>query len=295
MKSKTLGYLYVLLAVTIFAGQDGFSKLLGEKYPPIMVTMIRFWGFAVFVMLLAATSPGGLRRAFVTRQPVLQTFRGVILVSEVVVVIFAFTTAGLAMSQAILQVTPLIVTILSIPLLGEKVGWRRGLAVVVGLIGVLVILNPVNVHFDVRLLLPLAAGVMYALYGIATRAVSRQDSAVTSVLYAGVMGALAITFVGPFYWTPIPMSDWPAMAALCICGAFSHFFLIKAYGLLSASEVQPLTYLQLVLSVGVAIVFFGESVTLNMVIGAVIVVGAGLFTVWREHRLGLQAARAEKS
>ncbi|MCP8895289.1 DMT family transporter [Shinella daejeonensis] len=289
MKSKTLGYVYVLLAVTIFAGQDGFSKLLGEKYPPIVVTMIRFWAFAGFVALLAASSPGGLRRAFVTRQPVLQTIRGVLLATEIVIVIFAFTTAGLAMSQAILQVTPLIITILSVPLLGEKVGWRRGLAVVVGLIGVLVILNPLNVHFDIRLLLPLVAGIMYAFYGIATRAVSRQDSAVTSVLYAGVMGALAITLVGPFYWTPIPMSDWPAMAALCVCGALSHYFLIKAYGLLSASEVQPLTYLQLVLSVGVAIVFFGESLTFNMVIGALIVVGAGLFTVWRESRLGIES------
>ncbi|KQY11508.1 DMT family transporter [Rhizobium sp. Root482] len=291
MKNKTLGFIYVLSAVTIFAGQDGFSTLLGEKYPPIVVTMIRFWAFAVFVIALAAVSPGGLKRAIVTRQPVLQILRGVLLVTEVVVVIFAFTTAGLAMSQAILQATPLIVTILSVPLLGEKVGWRRGLAVVVGLIGVLIILNPVNVQFDSRLLLPLAAALMYALYGIATRAVSRQDSAVTSVLYAGVAGAVAITLIGPFYWMPIAASDWPAMAALCVCGALSHYLLIKAYGLLSAVEVQPLTYLQLVLSVAVATIFFDETVTLNMAIGAVIVVGAGLFTVWREHRLGIQEGR----
>ena len=291
MKNKTLGYTYVLLAVTIFAGQDGFSKLLGEKYPPIMITMIRFWAFALFVILLASVSPGGLKRACSTKQPFLQILRGVLLVSEVVVIIFAFIISGLAMSQAILQATPLIVTILSVPLLGEKVGWRRGLAVVVGLVGVLVILNPVDVQFDARLLLPLAAALMYALYGIATRAVSRQDSAVTSVLYAGVAGAVAITLIGPFYWVPISAADWPAMAALCVCGALSHYFLIKAYGLLSAVEVQPLTYFQLVLSVAVATVFFDETVTWNMAIGALIVVGAGLFTVWREYRLGLQEGR----
>jgi drug/metabolite transporter (DMT)-like permease len=106
---------------------------------------------------------------------------------------------------------------------------------------------------------------------------------VTSVFYAGVIGALAASLVGPIYWTPIAPADWPAMVALCICGAFSHYFLIKAYRLLTAVEVQPLTYLQLVLSVGVATLFFGESLTVNMVIGAAIVVGAGLFTVWREH------------
>ncbi|SES26571.1 DMT family transporter [Rhizobium sp. NFR03] len=285
MTSKTRGYLYVLLAVTIFAGQDAFSKLLGEKYPPIMVVMVRFWAFAAFVIVMAAFAPGGLRRAFVTRRPVLQIFRGVLLVGEVVIVVFAFIAAGLAMSQSILQATPLIVTVLSVPLLGEKVGWRRALAVVTGLFGVLVIINPLAVQFDLRLLVPLAAAFMYGFYSIATRAVSRDDSAMTSVLYAGVFGALAATLVGPFYWTPIAPADWPAMIALCICGATSHYFLIKAYGLLTAVEVQPLTYLQLVLSGGVAVLFFGETVTLNMIVGAFIVVGAGLFTVWREHRV----------
>lgn len=293
MSSKTLGYLYVLLAITIFAGQDAFSKLLGDKYPPIMVTMIRFWAFAVFVTLLAATSPGGLRRAVVTKRPVLQVIRGMLLVSEVVVVVISFTIAGLAMTQSIFQATPLMITLLSVPLLGETVGWRRGLALATGLVGVLIILNPTDVHFDIRLLLPLFAGFMFALYSIATRAVSSTDSAVTSVFYAGVAGAALASLIGPFYWTPIAMEDWPAMAALCICGATSHFFMIKAYGLLSAVEVQPLTYLQLVMGVAVAVIFFGESVSINMAIGAVIVVGAGLFTVWREYRLGIRKDKAE--
>ncbi len=288
MNNKTRGYIYVLSAVTIFAFQDAFSKFLGAKYPPIMVTMIRFWAFAVFVTILATRSSGGLRQALITRRPVLQVFRGILLVSEIVVVIFAFTSAGLAVSQTILQATPLLVTILSVPLLGEKVGWRRGVAVVVGLIGVLVLLNPVNVHFDTRLLLPLIASFMYALYGIATRAVSRDDSAVTSVLYAGVAGGVTISLIGPFYWTPLALDDWPVMAALCVSGALSHFLLIKAYGELSAVEVQPLTYFQLVLSICIATLFFGEKITWNMMIGATIVVAAGLFTVWREYRLGIR-------
>jgi drug/metabolite transporter (DMT)-like permease len=200
----------------------------------------------------------------------------------------AYLKAGLAMSQAILQATPLIVTLLSIPLLGETVGWRRGLAVVVGLLGVLVILDPLSVRFDLRLFLPLLAALTYALYGIATRAVSSDDSAVTSVFYAGVVGALAISLVGPFFWTPIAMRDWPSMAALCVFGALSHFCLIKAYGLLTAVEVQPLTYLQLVLSAVIATTVFGEMLTANMIVGSLIVVGAGLFTIWREHRLRLR-------
>ena len=285
MTSKTRGYLFAFLAICIFAGQDAITKYLGDRYPPLFITMIRFWAFAVFVFCFAASSPGGVRGAVTTRRPWLQIVRGLLLVAEIVVIVFSYVHAGLAMSQSIFQATPLIITILSIPLLGETVGWRRGAAVLVGLIGVLVIINPVDIHFDMSLLLPLGASVLFALYSIATRAVSREDSAVTSLFYAGVAGAVAISLIGPFYWTDVRGPDWFALAALCVCGTLSHYFLIRAYGLLPAAEVQPVTYFQLVLNVILAVSLFGEIITPNMVVGAVIVVGAGLFTIWREHQL----------
>ncbi len=285
MSPKTRGYLFTLLAICIFAGQDAITKYLGDRYPALFITMIRFWAFALFVTGFAASSPGGLRQAIRTRRPWLQISRGLLLVAEIVLIVFAYVHAGLAMSQSIFQATPLIITILSIPLLGEAVGWRRGAAVLVGLIGVLVIINPVDLHFDQSLLLPLGASVLFALYSIATRAVSREDSAVTSLFYAGTAGAVAISMIGPFYWTEVIPSDWFALAALCICGTLSHYFLIRAYGLLPAAEIQPITYFQLVLNVILAVTLFNEIITPNMVIGAAIVVGAGLFTIWREHQL----------
>lgn len=285
MSPKTRGYLFTLLAICIFAGQDAITKYLGDRYPALFITMIRFWAFALFVTGFAASSPGGLRHAIRTRRPWLQISRGLLLVAEIVLIVFAYVHAGLAMSQSIFQATPLIITILSIPLLGEAVGWRRGAAVLVGLVGVLVIINPVDVHFDQSLLLPLGASVLFALYSIATRAVSREDSAVTSLFYAGTAGAVAISLIGPFYWTEVVASDWFALAALCICGTLSHYFLIRAYGLLPAAEIQPITYFQLVLNVILAVTLFNEIITPNMVIGAAIVVGAGLFTIWREHQL----------
>jgi len=292
MNSKTRGYIFALLAITIFAAQDGFTKFLGVRYPPILVTMFRFWAFAAFVTLLAVASPGGIRRAARTQHPLLQVLRGLLLVSEIVVVVFAFAHAGLAMSQSIFQATPLLVTLLSVPLLGEHVGWRRATAVLVGLFGVLVIINPIGVQFDVYLVLPLAAALLFALYSIATRAVSHKDSAITSTFYAGVMGAIAISLLGPFYWTTFHVADLPALAALCVCGTLSHYCLIRAYGLLKAVEVQPITYLQLVFSAVIAVVFFGEHLSMNMIVGAVIVVGAGLFTVLREHRLAARRSAA---
>jgi len=295
MSPKTRGYLFTLLAICIFAGQDAITKYLGDRYPALFITMIRFWAFALFVTGFAASSPGGLRQAIRTRRPWLQISRGLLLVAEIVLIVFAYVHAGLAMSQSIFQATPLIITILSIPLLGEAVGWRRGTAVLVGLVGVLVIINPVNVHFDLSLLLPLGASVLFALYSIATRAVSREDSAVTSLFYAGTAGAVAISLIGPFYWTQVVPSDWFALAALCICGTLSHYFLIRAYGLLPAAEIQPITYFQLVLNVILAVTLFNEIITPNMVIGAAIVVGAGLFTIWREHQLAKRTSAATPS
>ncbi|OCP05692.1 MULTISPECIES: DMT family transporter [unclassified Ensifer] len=289
MSPKTRGYIFAFLTICIFAGQDAITKYLGDRYPALFITMIRFWAFALFVFAFAASSPGGMRRSIQTRHPWLQIVRGLLLVAEIVVIVVSYVHAGLAMSQSIFQATPLIITILSVPLLGEVVGWRRGAAILVGLIGVLVIINPVDVHFDTSLLLPLAASVLFALYSIATRAVSRNDSAVTSLFYAGVVGAIAISLIGPFYWTEVEPSDWFALAALCVCGTLSHYFLIRAYGLLPAAEVQPVTYFQLVLNVIFAVILFGETITHNMIIGALIVVGAGLFTIWREHQLAKRA------
>lgn len=270
--------------MVIFAVQDSFSKYLGERYPPIYITMIRYWVFAVFVILLSSRRPGGLRAVATTKHPVLQVLRGVLLVAEIAVFVYGLAHTGLATTQAIFQASPLIVTVLSIPFLGEHVGWRRWLAVVAGLFGVLLIINPAGDQFNAYLLLPLTCAFMFATYSVATRAVSRQDRAFTSLFYTAVGGAASISIIGPLYWAPIAQADWPFVGALAICGAVSHYCLIRAYDTLQASEVQPLTYLQLVVGGVIAVLFFGETLSWNMVLGAAIVVAAGLFTMWREPR-----------
>lgn len=290
MNLRARGYLFACLAILIFALQDIFTKYLGDRYPPIVIAMIRFWAFSLFGIAVAASSTGGLRRVITTRHVRLQFVRGFLLVAEIATVIAAFRYSGLALSQSIFQVTPLMITLLSIPLLGETVGWRRGCAVVVGLVGVLVIINPVGVQVDISILLPLAGALLFSLYSIATRAVSRNDLPETSLLYVSVVGALVITLVGPFYWVDVKGPDWLALAALCLCGTLSHYFLIKAYSLVPVSEVQPLSYIQLVLNIIAAIILFGEVVTINMLTGATIVVVAGLYTVWRETKIGQRPA-----
>src|SRR4030095_3502389 len=201
MKSKAHGYLFALAATTIFSLQDAVSKHLGDHYPPIFVTMIRYWAFAAFCIVLASRQRGGLRAAAGPTRPVLQIARGVLLAVEIMIVIAAFAHAGLAHSTAVLAATPILVTLLSIPMLGERVGWRRWSAIIAGLVGVLLILKPDAGGFlDPWLLLPVACCVMYAIYLIATRLVSRTDAPATSFFYTGVAGPVAATLGGPVFF-----------------------------------------------------------------------------------------------
>lgn len=281
--SKANGYIFTLLAIVIFSIQDGISKHLGAIYPPVFVAMIRYWAFALFAVALAARTREGLKVTAATKRPWLQIVRGVLLPAQIVMVITSFTWVGLAHSQAILAATPLFVALLSMPLLGERVGWRRWLAISIGLGGVLLILKPEEGAFERTFLLPLAAAVLFAFYVIVTRLVSRHDSAMTSFFYTGVVGAAAISLVGPFFWVSLSPGDWGWMLLLCITGSSSHYFLIRAYEALDAVAIQPLTYLQLVFASIMGVMIFSETLTVNMIAGSVLVVAAGIFTVWRER------------
>lgn len=290
MRSKTRGYIFVLLAITIFSIQDGISKHLGGAYPPVFVTMIRYWAFGLFTILLAAKMRGGIVATARTKRPVLQVIRGLLLAAQVVVVISCFAVIGLAHSQAIFSATPILIALLAMPLLGERVGWRRWTAIGAGLLGVLLILKPDSGFFDVTLLLAVLSCFLFAFYVIATRLVSRDDSSMTSFFYTGVVGAIAMTLVGPFYWTWMAPTDWVWMALVCMTSISSHYFLIRAYDMLDAAAVQPLTYLQLVYASIIGVTIYGETLSLNTIIGSVIVVGSGIFTIWREHVVGRREA-----
>lgn len=283
MPSLKSGFLYALVAFTIFAAQDGISKHLGSAYPPVFIAMLRYWAFAIFVLVMAARSPGGIRGAAMAKRPLLQAGRGILLAVQIVLAIFSFTIVGLAQSHSIMASAPLIVAALSVPLLGEKVGWRRWCAIFVGFIGVLVILKPEGEGFDKSLLITFVAAFMLALYGVLTRLGSRSDTAMTSFFYTGVAGAAALTLVGPFYWVSLAPQDWLWLLALCITGMSGHYCLIKAFELSDAASVQPFSYYQLVLVSIIGITVYGEVVTSNMIFGAAIVIAAGLFTLWREQ------------
>ncbi|KMW59638.1 Arginine/ornithine antiporter ArcD [Candidatus Rhodobacter oscarellae] len=278
------GILLMALTMAIFAIQDGFSRHLASEYNVLMVVMIRYWFFAAFVIALALRAQGGLRAAARTEQPGLQIGRGVLLAVEICVMVSAFTLLGLVQSHAIFASYPLLVAALSGPVLGERVGRLRWLAIGVGFVGVLVILQPGFVAFSSAALVAVCSALLFALYALLTRYAARRDSAATSFFYTGVVGAVVSTAVGLWFWEPMSQGDWAWMILLCISGVAGHWTLIKCYEVAEASAVQPFAYLHLVFAAALGVLVFAETIRVSVIIGAGIVVGAGLFTLWREQR-----------
>jgi len=283
-QNTRLGILLMIATTFVFAMQDGISRHLAGEYNVFMVIMIRYWFFAAFVMSIAARKAGGLRAAAKTSQPVLQAFRAVLLVTEICVMVLAFTLLGLIESHAVFTCYPLLIAALSGPVLGEKVGLRRWAAIGVGFIGVLIILQPGFGVFRIEAIVPLIAALMFALYGLLTRYAARKDSTATSFFWTGTVGSLAMTSVGIWFWEPMSATDWGWMGLLCITGALGHWLLIKCYEVAEASAVQPFAYLQLVFVSVLGIVIFSETIRTNVAIGAALIVAAGLFTLWRERQ-----------
>ena len=284
MNNPRLGIPLMIATTFVFAMQDGLSRYLAAEYNVVTVLMIRYWFFALFVIALSAARKGGIRRVAHTTQPVLQILRGVLLVAEIGVTVLSFVLLGLIGTHAIFTAYPLMIAALSGPVLGERVGWRRWLAICVGFTGILIILRPGFAVFSPAALVPLLAALLFAIYGLLTRFVARKDSAETSFFYTGVAGAVAVTLVGPFFWDPMQGNDWWLMAALALSGAFGHFLLIKTYEVAEASTVQPFAYFQLVFVSFIGLLVFNETLDLWTVTGAALIVGAGLFTFWRERR-----------
>lgn len=289
-QNTRLGIGLMLGTVLLFSLQDAVSRHLAGIYSVFVVVTLRFWFSAAFAVAHAARQPGGIRATARSRNLSLQILRGVLLAAEICIIVLSFVKLGLVGTHAIFVTAPLIVTALSGPILGEKVGWRRWSAVGVGLIGVLIVIRPGAEVFSPWVVLPFASALCFALYGLLTRYVSREDAAGTSFFWMNVAAAGTITPLGLWHWEWLAGVDWLWMAALCLNSTLAHFLFIKANEVAEASAIQPFAYFQLPLVALLGVAFFGESLHWNVVAGAAIVVAAGLFTLWREQQLARRQA-----
>jgi drug/metabolite transporter (DMT)-like permease len=279
-----LGIGLTILAILIFGLQDALSKILVQTYSPFQLAMMRFWAFAAFSLILVSRQ-APLRQAFASRWPVLQVLRAVLLIADIWLFAAALKTVPLAELQAITLVYPLIVTLVAIPILGEKVGVFRFTAVGVGFLGALVIVRPGGLPLDWGVGFAILSASFYAIYIALTRKVSSADSTATSMVYVGVIGLVLTSGVGIFFWTPMDLFSLGLMALVMITSTAAHGIMMVALSRAPASVIQPFNYTALPWGIALSYLFFGHLIDTVSLMGAAVIVGAGLVVMARERRL----------
>lgn len=279
-----VGIATMLCGVFALATMDAMAKWLSESYPIAQVVFFRAL-FAIPPIMILAHLSGGVRTAVVTRRPWIHVARGIL----AALAIFAFFTSlrfmPLAEAWAIAFAAPLIVTALSHPLLGEKVGWRRWAAVAVGFLGVLVVVRPGMATFQPAALLALVTAFGYGLILITARKYAPSESTAALVFYTTVIPlAVAAVFMPTHWQTPAP-SDWPIFVGMGLLGGVAMLLLTQAFRLAPAAIVAPFDYTALIWSVGWGWLIWRDLPDTYGWTGAALVVLAGLYVVRRETRL----------
>ena len=266
----------------LFVSMDTLAKYLTQTYPVLQVVWARFFFHAVWLALYLR---GQLPRYLRSQRLGLQLGRGVCLVATTFLFFSAIALLPLAEASAIMLVGPLVVTALSVPLLGEHVGPRRWVSVAVGFGGALIIIRPGTEVMQWASLLPLAAACIYGLYQISTRVLSRHDPPFTTLLYTVSVGLPLTTLLLPWIWVWPDAWGWLLMACVGLLGGLSHFTLIKAFSVAPAVVVTPFSYSNMIWAISLGFVVFNELPDRWTVIGASIIAASGLYIFYREQKL----------
>ena len=284
--ATSVGIGLTLVAIGLFTTMDTIGKTLMADYPFQQVVWARyFFQCTLMLVMLPHLGIAGLLR---TRRHALQIGRGLLLAVATLCMFGAISVVPLADAYAITFTAPLLVTALSVPLLKERVGWRRWSAVLVGFVGVLIVIRPGFGDAPWQLMLPLVTAACFALYQILTRLVSidPDETPFVMLFYVAWVGAAVMTLMVPFYWQPVALADWPWMVAMGGLGAIGHLILIRALVIAPASLIAPFTYSQIVWALIAGYLVFGDVPDGWMLVGCTVIVASGLFVFYREAVLG---------
>lgn len=281
-RARLVGIALMCGAVALFACLDATAKYLNAHMHTVQVVWARYASAFVlsFAILNPLTRPGMLH----TKRPVLQTARSVLLLLSSVLNFFALRYLQLDQTMAILFSTPFIVAALSGPMLGEWVGWRRWIAIIIGFIGVLIVIRPGFGGIHAAAILSVAGAFCYAIYNLTTRVLARYDSDDTTLFFSNFIGAVLLLPALPFIWTT-PSS--PLIVALAIAtglfAGFGHYMLIVAHRLAPASVLAPFIYSQIAFVIALGYVIFGDVPNAWTLAGVGIVTASGLYLLYRER------------
>lgn len=235
----------LLLALFLFVTLDATAKHLATRYPVPMLVWARY--VVHFLLMTIVLGPSLGMKLVATRRPGRQVVRAACLLAVTFLNIAALRIMPLAETTAILFAAPLIVTMLAGPLLAERVGLLRWLAVITGFVGVLLVARPGGSLVVEGVVLALCAAISYATYQILTRQLSPTETPINMLYYTALVGSVVMTLLGPLYWSgPMPHAvDALLIASLGIYGGVGHFLLIRAFRDAPASLLSPILYVQL--------------------------------------------------
>ena len=276
------GVFLVILSLTFVPIGDGVAKLLGQHgYPAIQITWARYSVHFIITLLLVLKFIGP--RGLIPKNIGFQLVRCVIMVFATVCFFTSLNFLPLADAIAIIFVAPLVMTMLSGPLLGENVGLWRWMSVIIGFIGALIIIRPGGQNFEWESLWALAAAVGFGLYVVLTRKASGQNPPIVSLFFMGLVGVVILSFMVPFQWVTPKADDWILFFAVGICATIGHGLLIWATDFIEASIIAPLHYVEIIGAVIIGYWLFGDLPDAYTVFGCSIVVVAGLVITYRER------------
>ncbi|MDA9767832.1 DMT family transporter [Candidatus Pelagibacter sp.] len=275
--------IFSLLGWMFLPVMDGFAKYLSDDLPILQITWARYFFTVAFVFPIMFFF---YKKQLVwSDKPKLQIFRGLILLSANICFFYAISVISLAKALTLAFIAPLIVTAFSPILLGEKVGFRRWTAVAVGFIGSLIVIRPGFLEFNLASMAALATGFFYGFYLIITRKLSTSDNPLLTLLITGMVGALLVSLVIPFYWVKPTLNQWSLMAGIGVFACIGHLFLILSLKYADASKLAPLGYTEIIPNVIIGYYFFSELPDNWTYLGLFIIVLSGLYISRREYHL----------
>ncbi len=280
-QNQLLGILLALAAMLLLSLMDLLAKYLGQSLPVAQIVWARYF-FQCIIMLAVFWPRRGLG-LIRTSRPGLQLFRSLLLVLCTVIFFTAIRYMSLADAVAISFVSPLMVTALSVPLLGEVVGRRRWSAVAIGFVGAMIIVRPGMgvMHWAAWLLLGLALA--YALYQITTRMLSRTDDPMATLFISALVGAVLASLVVPFYWqTPENIGIWLLLVLMGVTGGVGHYVLIRSFEYAPVAVLAPLSYTALLWNTLFGYLVFGDLPDRWTLGGAAILIATGIYILYRE-------------
>lgn len=275
------GALFALLAFAFFATHDVVIKYLGGHYSPVQIIFFSvLFSFPMLMLVMIRDTKGGSLVPVHPWWTAARTLSGAI---GAVSAFYAFSVLPLTQVYPILFAMPLLITVMAIPILGERVGLHRGIAVLVGLAGVIVVLRPGSADLSLGHAAALTGAVFSALSSIIMRKIGRDERTVVLQLYPLLVNLVLMGAMLPFVYVPMQVADLGAsavMAALALCAIGC---LVAAYRLAPAVIVAPMQYSQIIWASLFGAVFFGERLDTMTMIGTAIIVASGLYIVLREE------------